>query len=76
MNFIRPRVHVFIQSFEPLLFLPVAMAKETVNASYELNLEEGLRFEKRIFQALFATEDQKEGMAAFIEKRTPNWKHK
>ena len=52
------------------------MAKETVNASYELNLEEGLRFERRIFQALFATEDQKEGMAAFIEKRTPLWKHK
>jgi enoyl-CoA hydratase/carnithine racemase len=52
------------------------MAKETVNASYELSLEEGLRFERRIFQALFATEDQKEGMAAFIEKRTPNWKHK
>ena len=52
------------------------MAKETVNASYELSLEEGLRFERRIFQALFATEDQKEGMTAFIEKRTPNWKHK
>lgn len=52
------------------------MAKETVNASYELSLEEGLRFERRIFQALFATEDQKEGMAAFIEKRTPLWKHK
>jgi enoyl-CoA hydratase/carnithine racemase len=52
------------------------MAKETVNASYELSLEEGLRFERRIFQALFATEDQKEGMAAFIEKRIPNWKHK
>lgn len=47
-----------------------------MNASYELSLEEGLRFERRIFQALFATEDQKEGMAAFIEKRTPNWKHK
>lgn len=56
--------------------LAVCMAKETVNASYELSLEEGLRFERRIFQALFATEDQKEGMTAFIEKRTPNWKHK
>lgn len=54
----------------------VAMAKETVNAAYELNLEEGLRFERRIFHALFATEDQKEGMGAFIEKRSPQWKHK
>ena len=57
-------------------FLSVAMAKETVNAAYELNLEEGLRFERRTFHALFATEDQKEGMAAFVEKRTPQWKHK
>eukprot|EP00596_Hydrurales_sp_CCMP1899_P004472 CAMPEP_0119036236 /NCGR_PEP_ID=MMETSP1177-20130426/3794_1 /TAXON_ID=2985 /ORGANISM="Ochromonas sp, Strain CCMP1899" /LENGTH=233 /DNA_ID=CAMNT_0006995761 /DNA_START=252 /DNA_END=953 /DNA_ORIENTATION=- len=54
----------------------VAMAKETVNAAYELNLEEGLRFERRIFHSLFATDDQKEGMAAFIEKRKPNWSHK
>ena len=70
-------VLVFIYSFALiLLFLAVVMAKETVNASYELNLEEGLRFERRIFQALFATEDQKEGMAAFIEKRSPQWKHK
>ena len=52
------------------------MAKETVNAAYELNLEEGLRFERRTFHALFATQDQKEGMAAFVEKRTPNWVHK
>ena len=54
----------------------VAMAKETVNAAYELNLEEGLRFERRTFHALFATEDQKEGMAAFVEKRAAQWKHK
>lgn len=54
----------------------VAMAKETVNAAYELNLEEGCRFERRIFHSLFATEDQKEGMAAFIEKRPPQFKHK
>jgi len=54
----------------------MAMAKETVNAAYELNLAEGLRFERRIFHSMFALEDQKEGMNAFIEKRTPEWKHK
>ena len=54
----------------------VAMAKETVNAAYELNLEEGLRLERRLFHSLFATADQKEGMSAFIEKRQPNWTHK
>lgn len=54
----------------------IAMAKEAVNASYELNMEEGLRFERRMFHSLFSTEDQKEGMAAFIEKRKPEWKHK
>lgn len=51
-------------------------AKETVNAAYELNLAEGLRFERRMFHSLFATEDQKEGMAAFVEKRKPLFKDK
>lgn len=50
-----------------------AMAKETVNASYELSLEEGLRLERRIFHSTFATQDQKEGMAAFVEKRPAVW---
>jgi enoyl-CoA hydratase len=54
----------------------VAMCKETTNASYELNLAEGVRFERRIFHSMFATEDQKEGMNAFIEKRPANWNHK
>ena len=54
----------------------VAMAKETVNSAYELNLAEGLRFERRIFHSMFSTEDQKEGMAAFAEKRVAEWKHK
>lgn len=54
----------------------VAMAKETVNASYELNLEEGLRFERRIFHSMFSLDDQKEGMSAFAEKRKPKWTHK
>lgn len=54
----------------------VAMCKETVNAAYELNLEEGLRFERRIFHSMFSLDDQKEGMTAFVEKRKANWSHK
>jgi enoyl-CoA hydratase len=54
---------------------PIAlMAKESVNAAYETTLAQGIRFERRLFHACFATEDQKEGMAAFIEKRTPSFK--
>jgi len=57
--------------------LPVVMAaKESVNRAYETTLNEGVLFERRIFHSLFATEDQKEGMAAFIEKRKPKFKHK
>ncbi len=57
--------------------LPSAMsAKEAVNRAYEVSLAEGVLFERRVFQALFATEDQKEGMKAFIEKRKPQWKYK
>ena len=48
--------------------------KEAVNAADELPLQEGLRLERRLFHALFATDDQKEGMAAFLEKRKPNFK--
>nr|CAH7767008.1 unnamed protein product [Callosobruchus chinensis] len=49
------------------------MAKEAVNVAYETTLREGLRFEKRMFHGTFATKDQKEGMAAFAEKRKPNF---
>jgi len=50
--------------------LPAAlMAKEAVNAAFETTLTEGVRYERRLFYSLFATEDQKEGMAAFVEKR-------
>ena len=54
----------------------VAMAKEAVNRAKELSLTEGVRFERRLFQATFATADQKEGMAAFVDKRTPEFKHR
>jgi enoyl-CoA hydratase len=54
--------------------LAVRAAKEAVNRAYELSLEAGLEFERRNFYALFASEDQKEGMRAFIEKRKPEWK--
>jgi enoyl-CoA hydratase len=54
----------------------VMMAKEAVNRAFETTLEEGVRFERRVFQSLFATEDQKEGMAAFLAKRAPDFKHR
>jgi enoyl-CoA hydratase len=53
----------------------IAMAKEATNAAYELTLAEGVRFERRLFHTTFATADQKEGMAAFAEKRAPQWKN-
>jgi enoyl-CoA hydratase len=54
--------------------LAVRAAKESVNRAYELSLEAGLEFERRNFFMLFASDDQKEGMAAFVEKRKPTWK--
>jgi enoyl-CoA hydratase len=54
----------------------VMMAKESVNRAYETTLAEGVHFERRMFHSLFATEDQKEGMAAFVEKRKPSFKNK
>jgi enoyl-CoA hydratase len=57
--------------------LPVAMmVKESVNRAFEVSLSEGVRFERRVFHSAFASEDQKEGMAAFIEKREPVFKHR
>jgi enoyl-CoA hydratase len=59
------------------LSLPsVMVAKEAVNRAFEVSLAEGLLFERRVFHALFATEDQKEGMAAFVEKRPAQFKHR
>ncbi|HEX8413987.1 MAG TPA: enoyl-CoA hydratase [Sphingomicrobium sp.] len=54
--------------------LAAIAAKEMVNAAFELPLSQGIRFERRLFHGLFGTEDQKEGMAAFVEKRPGNWK--
>jgi enoyl-CoA hydratase len=53
----------------------VLAAKEAVNRSFETSLAEGVRFERRVFHALFATKDQKEGMAAFVEKRPPKFQN-
>jgi enoyl-CoA hydratase len=57
--------------------LPVAMQiKESINRAYETSLAEGVLFERRLFHSQFALEDQKEGMAAFVEKRKPTFKHR
>lgn len=56
-------------------FSPIAVkaAKEVVNESFNTNLEQGLRYERRVFHGLFGTQDQKEGMSAFLEKRKPSF---
>ena len=57
--------------------LPVVMMiKESINRAYETALAEGVLFERRVFQSQFSLEDQKEGMAAFLEKRKPTFKHR
>jgi len=56
--------------------LPIAMmTKEAIHRADEVSLSEGIRFERRVFHAMFATQDQKEGMAAFVEKRKPDFKN-
>jgi len=62
-----------IASMPPLAAIAV---KEMVNAAFEIPLAQGIRFERRLFHGLFGTEDQKEGMNAFVEKRPGNWKGK
>lgn len=57
--------------------MPIAMmTKETINRAYETTLAEGVLFERRVFHSMFATQDQKEGMAAFIEKRKAKFEHR
>ena len=53
--------------------IAVRLAKEAVNRAYETSLSDGLDYERRLFYFLFATEDQKEGMQAFVEKRAAEW---
>jgi enoyl-CoA hydratase len=60
-----------IAAMPPLAAIAV---KEMVNAAFEIPLGQGIHFERRLFHGLFGTEDQKEGMAAFVEKRPGNWK--
>src|SRR5690348_16517973 len=60
-----------IAAMPPLAAIAV---KEMVNAAFEIPLSQGIRFERRLFHGLFGTEDQKEGMTAFVEKRAGNWK--
>jgi enoyl-CoA hydratase/carnithine racemase len=60
-----------IKSKSPVM---IAAAKESINASMEMSLTEGLKYEAQIFANLFSTEDQKEGAKAFLEKRKPEWK--
>ena len=54
--------------------LAAVAVKEMINAAFEIPLGPGIRFERRLFHGLFGTEDQKEGMTAFVEKRPGNWK--
>jgi enoyl-CoA hydratase len=68
-----------IKTAERIASLPrpaVMMAKEAINRAYETTLTEGIRFERRLFHSTFATEDQKEGMSAFVEKRSPAFQHR
>ena len=55
--------------------LAASMVTETVDRAYETTLAEGILFERRAFHSMFSTNDQKEGMAAFLEKRKANWQH-
>jgi enoyl-CoA hydratase len=54
--------------------LAAVAVKEMINAAFEIPLSQGIRFERRLFHGLFGTEDQKEGMTAFVDKRPGNWK--
>jgi len=54
----------------------VMMAKESINQAFEVPLADGLRFERRLFHSLFGSEDQQEGMKAFLEKRKAEFKHR
>ena len=63
------------ETIASMSFPAAAAAKDAVNRAFETTLTEGVRFERRVFHATFATADQKEGMAAFLEKRPPSFRH-
>jgi enoyl-CoA hydratase len=71
-----PEAIAVAQKIAALSLPSVLMAKEAVNRAFETTLAEGVRQERRLFYSLFATEDQKEGMAAFVEKRRPEFKNR
>jgi enoyl-CoA hydratase len=71
-----PEAMAAAQKIAEKSMLAAAAAKEAVNRSYETTLREGILFERRLFHGLFATDDQKEGMAAFLEKREPQFRDK
>ncbi len=62
------------QAIAAMAPLAAMATKEMVNATFEMPLAQGINFERRLFHGLFGTEDQKEGMTAFVEKRAGNWK--
>src|SRR5215208_7744393 len=62
------------QAIAAMPSLAAIAVKEMINAAFEMTLAQGIRFERRLFHGLFGTEDQKEGMTAFVEKRPGNWK--
>jgi enoyl-CoA hydratase len=64
------------EAIASMSLLSVMAAKEAINRAFETTLTEGIRFERRVFHPLFASEDQKEGMAAFVEKRAPQFKNR
>jgi enoyl-CoA hydratase len=71
-----PEVMKIAQKIVEKSMITTMMVKECVNRAQETTLAEGLLFERRAFHAVFATEDQKEGMAAFLEKRQPQFRDK
>ena len=69
------QVGAMAKTIADMPLLTTMMVKESINAAYEMPLSEGIRFERRLFHSCFGTDDQKEGMAAFIEKRAPQFKN-
>ena len=67
------QVGAIAKTIADMPLLTTMMVKESINAAYEMPLSEGIRFERRLFHSCFGTDDQKEGMAAFIEKRPPKF---